>query len=94
MENYSKKLSLQEGYDKVILCPLFLFLFTANTNLYGLLNKAMRDTVMEPIKICRCAPGISHLFADYTMIFYEENASQDLAIKNVLNTYASATGNS
>jgi hypothetical protein len=88
LEQFSPTRGLQQGDP---LSP-FLFLFVADA-LSGLLNKAIRDNELEPVKICRRAPGISHLlFADDTMLFFKANAAQASVIKNVLNTYATATG--
>src|SRR6266540_7291497 len=38
----------------------FLFLFVADA-LSSLLRKAVSDNIIEPVKICRRVPGISHL---------------------------------
>ena len=49
----------------------FLFLFVAD-GLSAILRKRVQDGVIAPVKICRRAPGISHLlFADDTMLFFE-----------------------
>jgi hypothetical protein len=45
------------------------------------------------VRICRRAPGISHLlFADDSLLFFKATADQAMHIKAVLDTYASSTG--
>jgi hypothetical protein len=45
------------------------------------------------LKICRRAPGISHLlFADDTLLFFKANTEQALVVKEILDTYARCTG--
>jgi hypothetical protein len=68
----------------------FLFLF-ADDGLSALLNKGNNDNMISPIKLCRRAPVISHLlFADDTLLFFK--ASQAANVKQVLDTYATSTG--
>jgi hypothetical protein len=48
---------------------------------------------IEPLRICRRAPGISHLlFADDTMLFFKAETEQALRVQHVINTYAQGTG--
>ena len=50
---------------------------------------------LSPIKVCRRAPGISHLlFADDTMLFFEANRAQAEKVRLALDQYGSATGQS
>ena len=45
------------------------------------------------MKICRRAPGISHLlFADDTLLFFEAEQSQTMHVRSILNAYTAATG--
>jgi hypothetical protein len=45
------------------------------------------------MKICRRAPGISHLlFADDSLLFFKAQGSQAQRVKEVLDMYASSTG--
>lgn len=72
----------------------FLFLFVTD-GLSAILNQGVRSNDITPVKICRRAPGISHLlFADDTMLFFEASHSQDLHIKEALDAYELATGQS
>lgn len=70
----------------------FLFLFVAD-GLSLLLEEQVNQGAISPVKVCRQAPGISHLlFADDTLLFFKENADQATKVKEVLNRYASGTG--
>ena len=61
--------------------------------LFALLHKAIREDGLEALKFCRRAPDISHhLFADDTLLFFRAMADQATIVKEVLNTYAAATG--
>jgi hypothetical protein len=58
-----------------------------------LLQKEVNDNSIVPIKICRRAPGISHLlFANDSLLFFKAQAEQASRIKAILDTYASSTG--
>lgn len=48
----------------------FLLLFVAD-GLSVLLRNGAETGAFDPVKICRRAPGVSHLFADNTMLFLE-----------------------
>jgi hypothetical protein len=70
----------------------FLFLFVAD-GLPALLQHEVSQKTIEPVKICRCAPGISHLFfADDSLLFFKANQAQAIKVKEVLEMYASSTG--
>jgi hypothetical protein len=61
--------------------------------LSALLQKEVEMGGISPIKVCRNAPGISHLmFADGTMLFFRANEAEALKVKQVLNTYEAGTG--
>jgi hypothetical protein len=50
---------------------------------------------LQELKICRAAPGISHLlFADDTLLFFKANSDQAGHVKDVLETYSRCTGQS
>jgi hypothetical protein len=81
LEAFSPSRGLRQGDP---LSP-FLFLFVAD-GLPALLG-------ISPIKICRRAPGVSHLlFADDTLLFFKASSDQADRVKTVIDTYASATG--
>jgi hypothetical protein len=70
----------------------FLFLFVAD-GLSALLQREVAQNTIEPVKICRRAPGISHLlFADDSLLFFKANQTQAIRVKEVLEMYASSTG--
>jgi hypothetical protein len=87
LESFSPSRGLRQGD------PLssFLFLFVAD-GLSTLLQKEVGSNDIEPVKICRSAPGISHLlFADDGLLFFKAEVSQALKVKEVLDTYAAST---
>jgi hypothetical protein len=56
-------------------------------------TKEVNDGALSPIKVCRNAPGISHLmFADDTMLFFRANEEQAVRVKEVLDVYEKGTG--
>ena len=72
----------------------FLFLFVAD-GLSAILKHEVNIGNITPVKICRRAPGISHLlFADDSLLFFEATQDQALKVKEILDMYASATGQS
>jgi hypothetical protein len=88
LESFSPSRGLRQGDP---LSP-FLFLFVADA-LSGLVNKAMVEHGLEPVKICRRAPPISHLlFADDSLMFFRASAQHATVVKGLLNTHASSTG--
>jgi hypothetical protein len=49
--------------------------------------------MISPIKLCRRAPGVSHLlFADDTLLLFKASQEQVVHVKEALDTYASCTG--
>jgi hypothetical protein len=61
--------------------------------LSALLQKEVQTGAITPIKICRRAPGISHLlFADDSLLFFKAQANEAVRVKTVLQEYATSTG--
>jgi hypothetical protein len=88
LDSFSPSRGLRQGDP---LSP-FLFLFVAD-GLSTLLQNEVQQNNIAPVKICRRAPGISHLlFADDSLLFFKSQQDQALRIKEVLNLYASSTG--
>uniref|UniRef100_A0A453QXK3 Reverse transcriptase domain-containing protein n=1 Tax=Aegilops tauschii subsp. strangulata TaxID=200361 RepID=A0A453QXK3_AEGTS len=88
LEQFSPSRGLRQGDP---LSP-FLFLFVADA-LSALLHDAIQERGLEAIKICQNAPAISHLFfVDDSLLFFRSSTDQAAIVKDVLNTYASATG--
>jgi hypothetical protein len=80
------------GFGKVILSPRFCFLFVAD-GLSALLKDGEEKGDYTPLKVCRRAPGVSHLlFADDTMLFFKAEEEQAKKVHEVLLTYERATG--
>lgn len=72
----------------------FLFLFVAD-GLSALLRKNVDSRDITPVRVCRGAPGISHLlFADDTLLFFEASKIQAVKVKAILDAYGAATGQS
>jgi hypothetical protein len=70
----------------------YLFLFVAN-GLSTLISRKINSGALQELKICRNAPGISHLlFADDTLLFFRATAEQAIEVKDVLDTYGRCTG--
>jgi hypothetical protein len=66
----------------------FLFLFVDDG-----LSALLQSRGISPIKICRRAPGVSHLlFPNDTLLFFKASSDQAERVKSVIDTYASATG--
>jgi len=58
-----------------------------------LIHRKVQDNTLLELKICRGAPGISHLlFADDTLLFFKAKPEQALVVKEILDTYARCTG--
>jgi hypothetical protein len=88
LDSFSPTQGLRQGDP---LSP-FLFLFVAD-GLSTLLQMEVSLNNIAPIKICRRAPGISHLlFADDSLLFFKAQAEQAARIKYILDIYASSTG--
>jgi hypothetical protein len=48
---------------------------------------------ITPLKVCRRAPGVSHLlFADDTLLFFKASQEQATVVKNILESYSASTG--
>ena len=70
----------------------YLFLFVAD-GLSTLINNRVSTGALQELKICRNAPGVSHLlFADDTLLFFRAVPEQAEAIKAMLQTYGRCTG--
>ena len=70
----------------------FLFLFVAD-GLSALLQREINNSQIVPLKVCRSAPGISHLlFADDTLLFFKAEVDQAVRVQQVINSYAQGTG--
>jgi hypothetical protein len=58
-----------------------------------LIQRKVQDDALKELHICRGAPGISHLlFADDTLLFFKANPDQAMVVKEIVDTYASCTG--
>lgn len=70
----------------------FLFLFVAD-GLSVLLTRGAETSAFDPLKICRRAPGVSHLlFANDTILFLKMNPHEANYIKGLIASHAQATG--
>jgi hypothetical protein len=87
LEAFSPTRGLRQGDP---LSP-FLFLFVAD-GLSALLQNEFDNGGISPLRVCRRAPGISHLlFADDTLIFFRASEAQAPRVKNVLDIYERGT---
>uniref|UniRef100_A0A453EAU8 Reverse transcriptase domain-containing protein n=1 Tax=Aegilops tauschii subsp. strangulata TaxID=200361 RepID=A0A453EAU8_AEGTS len=90
LDSFAPMHGLQQGDP---LSP-FLFLFVAD-GLSSILRQQVMANAITPLKICRRAPGISHLlFADDTLLFFKASQEQALEVKKALDLYNTATGQS
>jgi hypothetical protein len=88
LDSFSPSRGLRQGDP---LSP-FLFLFVADGLSTLLQNEVNRHTI-EPVRVCQSAPGVSHLlFADDSLLFFKAQESQELKVKEILDTYADSTG--
>ena len=88
LEAFSPSRGLRQGDP---LSP-FLFLFVADA-LSALLQSEVIAGGITPVKVCRRAPGVSHLlFADDTLLFFKATEEQATRVKHVIETYATCTG--
>jgi hypothetical protein len=70
----------------------YLFLFLAD-GLSSLIQDSIARGALHDLRICRRAPGISHLlFADDSLLFFQGNPQQALIVKEILDTYERCTG--
>jgi hypothetical protein len=61
--------------------------------LSALLRRRIDANELSPIKVCRRAPGVSHLlFADDTLLFFKADQDQAMSVLQALDEYAIATG--
>ncbi|KAL0301821.1 UNVERIFIED_CONTAM: putative mitochondrial protein [Sesamum radiatum] len=74
--------------------PLSPYLFLLCTEAFSsLIQNAEQAGEIKGISICRRAPSISHLlFADDTQIYCQATHSSIIFVKNILETYAKASG--
>jgi hypothetical protein len=88
LDSFSPSRGLRQGDP---LSP-FLFLFVADA-ISTLLQREVDGGTIDPLKVCRSAPGMSHLlFADDSLLFFKAREDQALRVKQVLDKYASSTG--
>jgi hypothetical protein len=70
----------------------YLFLFVAD-GLSNLIKQHVESGGLHELKICRRAPGISHLlFADDCLMFFEGTTQQATVVKSILDQYERGTG--
>lgn len=70
----------------------YLFLFITD-GLSHILEKKSLEGSIQPIKVCRGAPGISHLlFADDSLLFFQAEVDQARSVKEALSLYEKSTG--
>jgi hypothetical protein len=87
LEAFSPTRGLRQGDP---LSP-FLFLFVAD-GLSSLLQNEVLVNGIAPIKVCRNAPGISHLlFADDTLIFFRAIPKEAARVKHVIKVFEEGT---
>jgi hypothetical protein len=56
------------------------------------LQKEVEINGISPIKVCRRAPGVSHLlFADDTLLFFRSSPQEASKVKKIIDTYANGT---
>jgi hypothetical protein len=88
LDSFSPSRGLRQGDP---LSP-YLFLFVAD-GLSCLIRKEIDAGALHELKICRRAPGISHLFfADDSLLFFEASVQQATVIKSILDIYEKSTG--
>jgi hypothetical protein len=61
--------------------------------LSSLLKQGVDTNAIQPVKVCRRAPGVSHLlFADDTVLFFKASQQQAARVNDIIDAYATATG--
>lgn len=88
LEPFSPTRGLRQGDP---LSP-YLFLLVAD-GLSNIIKSNESEGLIQPLKVCRRAPGISHLlFADDSLLFFKADTEQASRIRDVLQMYESSTG--
>lgn len=88
LDSFSPSRGLRQGDP---LSP-FNFLFVAD-GLSAMLHREVQTNQIIPLKVCRRAPGISHmLFADDTLLFFKADRQQAIRVQQLINKYANGTG--
>jgi len=74
--------------------PLSPYLFILCVEgMSALIKQAERNNILHGVKVCKRAPTISHLlFTDDSYLFIKANEKETQALKDILDTYASASG--
>jgi hypothetical protein len=88
LDSFTPSRGLRQGDP---LSPYF-FLFVAD-GLSNLIKQQVESGGLHELKICRRAPGISHLlFADDCLMFFEGTTQQATVVKSILDQYERGTG--
>ncbi|WVZ51469.1 hypothetical protein U9M48_002614 [Paspalum notatum var. saurae] len=70
----------------------YLFLFVAD-GLSALIQDRVQNGALQEMKICRRAPGVSHLlFADDTILFFKADQHQAHQVREIVQDYERGTG--
>jgi hypothetical protein len=86
LESFAPSRGLRQGDP---LSP-FLFLFVAD-GLSALLKQGVNQNMVAPVRVCRRAPGVSHLlFADDTILSFKASVEQAQNVQAIIEAYASA----
>lgn len=87
MDSFAPSRGLRQGDP---LSP-FLFLFVAD-GLSALLHHATQIGRIAPLRVCRRAPGISHLlFADDTLLFLRADPDEAASVLDIIHSYEKGT---
>ena len=88
LESFAPECGLWQGDP---LSP-FLFFFVAD-GLSELLKQGVRTNVIQPLKICRGAPGVLHLLFVYdTLLFFKATIQKATAVKEIIHAYEGSKG--
>ena len=80
------------GYGKEIPYHHFSSCFVVD-GLGALLRQKVQQGLINPVRVCPRAPGISHLLlADDTLLFFWANVAEATEIKDALSKYARCMG--